>query len=93
MARPARRACRAGRLLAVVGAWVDGSLSTSAGPVVTRTTSVVSVASTTTAPSGSRTSCTAVVHIGDSTSVGLMAPLNDPAERIDAQYARVGVTD
>jgi hypothetical protein len=35
-----------------------------------------------------------VVHIGDSTSIGLMSPayLPQPAERIDAQYARVGVT-
>jgi hypothetical protein len=36
-----------------------------------------------------------VVHVGDSTSVGLMSPasLADPSSRIDAQYARVGVTD
>ena len=35
------------------------------------------------------------MHIGDSTSVGLMSPayLADPALRIDAQYARVGATD
>jgi hypothetical protein len=47
------------------------------------------------APAPPRTSCTAVVHIGDSTSVGLMSPayLADPALRIDAQYARVGATD
>jgi hypothetical protein len=36
-----------------------------------------------------------VVHIGDSTSVGLESPayLPDPAARIDAQYRRVGVSD
>ncbi|MEO7398154.1 MAG: hypothetical protein ABIW84_06280 [Ilumatobacteraceae bacterium] len=41
------------------------------------------------------TSCTSVVHIGDSTSVGLISPsyLPDPALRVDAQYRRVGVTD
>jgi hypothetical protein len=41
-----------------------------------------------------RTSCRAVVHIGDSTSEGLTSPnyLPDPRQRITAQYARVGVT-
>ena len=41
------------------------------------------------------TSCTSVVHIGDSTSVGLISEdfIADPANRIDAQYRRVGVTD
>jgi peptidoglycan/LPS O-acetylase OafA/YrhL len=39
-------------------------------------------------------SCRAVVHIGDSTSEGLTSAdyLPDPAQRIDAQYARVGAT-
>jgi peptidoglycan/LPS O-acetylase OafA/YrhL len=42
-----------------------------------------------------RTSCRAVVHIGDSTSEGLISSdyLPDPAQRIGAQYARVGATD
>ncbi len=42
--------------------------------------------------SPSRTSCRSVVHIGDSTSVGLSSPayLPDPRQRIDAQYADVG---
>lgn len=50
---------------------------------------------TTTIPGPPRTSCTSVVHIGDSTSVGLTSTsyLPNPADRIDAQYARVGVTD
>lgn len=41
------------------------------------------------------TSCTSVVHIGDSTSLGLTSEvyLPDPADRIDAQYMRVGVTE
>ncbi len=40
-----------------------------------------------------RTSCRAVVHIGDSTSDGLVSPdyLPDPADRITARYADVGV--
>ncbi len=93
-------------LLTIVGAWIDGSRSSSAGPAVattsavavpvpSTTTTTTTTTATTTAPSGPQTSCTSVVHIGDSTSVGLMAPnyLHDPAERIDAQYARVGVTD
>ena len=41
-----------------------------------------------------RTSCRAVVHIGDSTSEGLISPdyLPNPRQRISAQYARAGVT-
>jgi peptidoglycan/LPS O-acetylase OafA/YrhL len=41
-----------------------------------------------------RTSCRAVVHIGDSTSEGMTSPdyLPDPAQRLAAQYARVGVS-
>ncbi len=40
-----------------------------------------------------RTSCRAVIHIGDSTSEGLTSSdyLPDPAQRMQAQYARVGV--
>jgi peptidoglycan/LPS O-acetylase OafA/YrhL len=46
------------------------------------------------APDPGRTSCQAVVHIGDSTSEGLISPdyLPNPRQRISAQYARVGVT-
>jgi peptidoglycan/LPS O-acetylase OafA/YrhL/lysophospholipase L1-like esterase len=41
-----------------------------------------------------RTACRSVVHIGDSTSDGLISPdyLPNPRRRIGAQYARVGVT-
>jgi hypothetical protein len=40
-----------------------------------------------------RTSCRAVAHIGDSTSVGMVSAgyLPDPAQRLAAQYADVGV--
>ena len=68
------------------------------------------VATTTTAPSPTgppttepapapasspMTSCRSVVHIGDSTSVGLVSPdvLADPERRMEAQYRRVGVVD
>jgi GDSL-like Lipase/Acylhydrolase family len=39
------------------------------------------------------TSCRAVAHIGDSTSVGLISPdyLPSPAQRLQARYAAVGV--
>jgi peptidoglycan/LPS O-acetylase OafA/YrhL len=45
--------------------------------------------------SSTRTSCHSVVHMGDSTSEGLVSSdyLPDPAQRLGAQYARVGVTD
>jgi hypothetical protein len=40
-----------------------------------------------------RTSCRSVAHIGDSTSVDLISPsfLPDPAQRLQARYAAVGV--
>lgn len=85
-------------VLSVVGAWVDGS--SSAPAEATTTSTEPPVASTEPAPPATdpgppRTSCTSVVHIGDSTSVGLMSPdfVHDPAQRLDAQYARAGVTD
>ncbi len=47
---------------------------------------------TTDPPAPQRTSCRAIIHIGDSTSEGLTSHeyLPDPRERIEAQYARVG---
>lgn len=44
-------------------------------------------------PTPPRTSCASVVHIGDSTSEGLVSPsyLPNPADRITARYADVGV--
>ncbi len=55
-----------------------------------------SVHTTTAPPTGAAnllTSCKEVVHIGDSTSESLVstAYLPDPAQRLQAQYARVGV--
>ncbi len=46
-------------------------------------------------PRPGTTSCTDVVHIGDSTSEGLISPdyLPDPTQRIDAQYRDVGVSN
>ena len=40
-----------------------------------------------------QTSCLSVAHIGDSTSVGMVSPqwLPDPAQRLAAEYADVGV--
>jgi lysophospholipase L1-like esterase len=48
----------------------------------------------TTADSSLHTSCTSVVHIGDSTSDGLVlaAYQPDPSLRIAAQYGRIGIT-
>jgi lysophospholipase L1-like esterase len=42
-----------------------------------------------------RTSCQSVVHIGDSTSESLVSPeyLPNSSQRLQAQYARVGVTN
>jgi peptidoglycan/LPS O-acetylase OafA/YrhL/lysophospholipase L1-like esterase len=51
-------------------------------------------ASPTHAPGPPLTSCRSVVHIGDSTSEGLISSdyLPDPQQQIGAQYAKVGVT-
>jgi len=45
-------------------------------------------------PGATLSSCRAVVHIGDSTSEGLISPayLSNPSQRVEAQYARVGAT-
>lgn len=42
-----------------------------------------------------RTSCRSVVHLGDSTSEGMISTdyLPNPRQRLDAQYARIGVRD
>ena len=79
-------------VLTVVGAWVDGSRSSSSSPPATGST--IAVAPVATGPA-TTTSCTSVVHVGDSTSVGLVSEdfIADPAAPVDAQYRRVGVTD
>jgi hypothetical protein len=46
-------------------------------------------------PTPGTTSCRSVVHIGDSTSVGMISSklLPDASDRLPAQYVRVGVAD
>src|SRR5262245_18915923 len=83
-------------VLTVVGAWVDGSRFSSASAVATTVAAPTSTTSTPPPPGApGHTSCRSVVHVGDSTSVGLMSSdyLTDPGQRIDAQYADVGVTE
>lgn len=60
-------------------------------PLDLEPTSAATPAATTT--EGAMSSCDAVVHLGDVTSLGLMsaADLPDEATRLDAQYTRVGV--
>jgi hypothetical protein len=52
------------------------------------------VAPPTTGPAPETSSCDSVAYIGDSTSEGMVLSsyLPDPADRLDAQYARVGAT-
>jgi hypothetical protein len=61
------------------------------GPPTTLATGAATVAALPTPPP--RTSCTSVVHIGDSTSDGLFSNdyLPDKSQQIPAQYADVGV--
>jgi len=61
------------------------------GPATTLANGAASVAALPTPPP--RTSCTSVVHIGDSTSEGLFSNdyLPDKSQQIPAQYAAVGV--
>ncbi len=61
----------------------------------TNVPSTPTAAPATTVPGPPQTSCSSVIHLGDSTSVSLISPnyIADPAQRVDAQYRRVGVTD
>ena len=56
-------------------------------------TTPITLEGTTTTPVVLQTSCTQLVHVGDSTSLGLMSAkyLPQPADRLDAQYGDVGV--
>jgi hypothetical protein len=74
--------------------------TTTVAPTTSTTTTTLPVVITDTAAAEDpaapvRTTCSSVVHIGDSTSVGMIdkAIQPDPAKRVDAQYQRVGVTD
>jgi len=73
------------------GAARGGSHSGAAGD--SRRAGAQSVADTAAAGERQRTSCRAVAHIGDSTSVGMVSAdyLPEPAQRLAAQYADVGV--
>jgi hypothetical protein len=69
----------------------DGTGATAGAVTVAAPGSMATVPGLPTPPP--RTSCTSVVHIGDSTSEGLISSdyLPDPADRITARYAGVGV--
>jgi len=66
-----------GHLLVDVAGWYTGTPAASTLPTPVN-------------PSD-RTACPTIAHIGDSTSVALLN-LPKPSDRLDAQYARVGVT-
>jgi peptidoglycan/LPS O-acetylase OafA/YrhL len=71
---------------------------TPSAPAETRsgpTASPSSTPSRTVSTAALRTRCTELVHVGDSTSIGLMDPAYQPDKkaRIDRQYRRVGVQD
>ncbi len=93
-------AAGAGVVCVLAGAGLTGAVpvksaavSSSPHPGGTRAASHRPVA--TAAASGpTRSSCRSVVHIGDSTSDGLISPdyLPNPRQRIAAQYAQVGAT-
>jgi len=95
-------AAGAGVVCVLAGAGLTGAVpvksaaaSTSPHPVPSGTRAAPHRASAPAAASGpTRSSCRSVVHIGDSTSDGLISPdyLPDPRQRIAAQYAQVGVT-
>ena len=95
-------AAGAGVVCVLAGAGLTGAVpvksaaaSSSPHPVPSGTRAAPHRASAPAAASGpARSSCRSVVHIGDSTSDGLISPdyLPDPRQRIAAQYAQVGVT-
>ena len=73
----------------------SAAASSSPRPVPSSTRAAPDRTSAPAAVSGpARSSCRSVVHIGDSTSDGLISPdyLPDPRQRIAAQYAQVGMT-
>ena len=74
-----------GQTLGLVGGIPESASPKTSGLVMTSTSAAASGAL--------RTSCGGVVHVGDSTSEGLNSPhyLPDPRQRMNAQYARVGV--
>ena len=95
-------AAGAGVVCVLAGAGLTGAVpvksaaaSSSPHPVPSSARAAPHRAVRTAAASGpTRSSCRSVVHIGDSTSDGLISAdyLPDPRQRIGAQYAQVGVT-
>jgi peptidoglycan/LPS O-acetylase OafA/YrhL len=95
-------AAGAGVVCVLAGAGLTGAVpvrsaaaSSSPHPVPSSARAAPHRASAPLAASGpARSSCRSVVHIGDSTSDGLISAdyLPDPRQRIGAQYAQVGVT-
>jgi len=77
----------------VAVASLPAAIASSRPPAAARTTAPPTARPEAVQPKSVRTSCRSVVHIGDSTSDGLISPdyLPNPAQRITAQYARVGV--
>jgi len=71
----------------------DAQAALSGQTIVRTTTASTSPTAPATAASSNRTSCTSVVHIGDSTSEGLVSHnyLPKRSDRIEARYAHVGV--
>jgi peptidoglycan/LPS O-acetylase OafA/YrhL len=93
----AHSASASARSSGTTGASSAPSPSPSPTPATTAATSAPAAPTTAAAPpapAATTTACTSVVHIGDSTSEGMISPdfLPDPAQRLDAQFARVGVT-
>jgi peptidoglycan/LPS O-acetylase OafA/YrhL len=70
------------------------SLSSGGDPTPTPSARPTTPAPAGRTPKPRTTACTSVVHVGDSTSIGLMDPnyLPDPRDRIDGQYRRVGAS-
>jgi hypothetical protein len=89
----ALRTVTAATFVACLGlAGVVPGLPSGAATALAATRGQLVAAAASTAPL--HTNCKQVAHLGDSTSDGLVEPdfLPDPAQRIPAQYARVGVS-
>jgi len=86
------RAATSGHSAAAKAARSARSAASSPSPAGTAT-GVHQAAKKTAWPNAPRTSCRSVAHVGDSTSVDLISPafVPDPAERLAARYAQVGV--
>jgi hypothetical protein len=68
--------------------------STTSSSTTPTTVALPVVETTTTTAPPPPTRCTGVVHLGDSTSTGMVsASFLPPSAQLDAQYARVGVTE